>query len=39
MGGHAAVIASDALKSFTDAIATSIEETHTRSLKLVDTHA
>ena len=39
MGGYAAVLASDALKSFTDAIATSIEETHSLSLKLVDTHA
>lgn len=39
MGGHAAVIASDALKNFSDAIVSSIEEGHTISLKLIGSHA
>jgi len=38
-GGHASVIASDALKNFSDAIVSSIEEGHTISLKLIGSHA
>ena len=39
MGGHAAVLARDTLNNFADAIVDGIEDTHTRSLKLVTPHA
>ena len=39
IGGRAAVLASDILKNFSDAIVKSIDEAHTRSLKFVSSHA
>lgn len=39
MGGYAAVLAGDTLAPYTDLIVRTIQETHTRSLQLVDSHA
>jgi hypothetical protein len=39
MGGYGAVLAADTLDRFSDLVVHTLEEAHTRSLQLVDSHA